>query len=108
MAGATAGSCDLMTASLPRLDLETGAVQPDDLEPGIKFLLPGIVDIHGDAFERHITPRPGTRFPLDLALASNDHSLTGAGITSFFLQHYRWLRTKYPLTCNGSRVAGSY
>ncbi|MCG8611740.1 MAG: alpha-D-ribose 1-methylphosphonate 5-triphosphate diphosphatase [Pseudomonadales bacterium] len=48
------------------------------------YLLPGIIDVHGDAFERHITPRAGTELPLDLAIAANDHSLIGAGITSFF------------------------
>ncbi|MEO0408494.1 MAG: hypothetical protein AAF289_14195 [Cyanobacteria bacterium P01_A01_bin.135] len=35
-------------------------------------LLPGIVDIHGDAFERMICPRPGVSLPLDMALVEND------------------------------------
>ena len=48
------------------------------------FLVPGIIDIHGDAFERQITPRVGTILPLDLAIAANDNSLIGAGITTFF------------------------
>ena len=48
------------------------------------YLLPGIIDLHGDAFERHITPRTGTLFPLDLALAANDASLVANGITTFF------------------------
>lgn len=48
------------------------------------YLLPGIIDLHGDAFERHITPRAGTAFPLDLALAANDASLIANGITTFY------------------------
>lgn len=48
------------------------------------YLLPGIIDLHGDAFERHITPRAGTVFPLDLALAANDASLIANGITTFY------------------------
>ncbi|MEQ9547232.1 MAG: alpha-D-ribose 1-methylphosphonate 5-triphosphate diphosphatase [Marinobacter sp.] len=48
------------------------------------FLVPGIIDLHGDAFERHITPRAGTLFPLELALASNDASLVANGITTFY------------------------
>lgn len=48
------------------------------------YLVPGMVDLHGDAFERHITPRTGTLFPLDLALAANDASLVANGITTFF------------------------
>jgi alpha-D-ribose 1-methylphosphonate 5-triphosphate diphosphatase len=27
------------------------------------MVLPGIIDIHGDAFERQIQPRPGIDFP---------------------------------------------
>lgn len=48
------------------------------------YLLPGIIDLHGDAFERHITPRAGTLFPLELALAANDASLIANGITTFY------------------------
>lgn len=48
------------------------------------YLVPGIIDLHGDAFERHITPRTGTLFPLELALAANDASLVANGITTFF------------------------
>ncbi|MDA0267682.1 MAG: alpha-D-ribose 1-methylphosphonate 5-triphosphate diphosphatase [Cyanobacteria bacterium] len=47
-------------------------------------LLPGIVDIHGDAFERMICPRPGVNLPLGMALIENDQALLGAGITTFF------------------------
>ncbi|MEM9906216.1 MAG: alpha-D-ribose 1-methylphosphonate 5-triphosphate diphosphatase, partial [Cyanobacteria bacterium P01_D01_bin.44] len=47
-------------------------------------LLPGIVDIHGDAFERMICPRPGVSFPLEIALAENDRTLLSAGITTFY------------------------
>lgn len=47
-------------------------------------LLPGIVDIHGDAFERKICPRPGVTLPLDMALVENDLALLSAGITTFF------------------------
>jgi len=54
------------------------------LNGGGGYLLPGIIDLHGDAFERHITPRAGTIFPLDLALAANDASLIANGITTFY------------------------
>jgi alpha-D-ribose 1-methylphosphonate 5-triphosphate diphosphatase len=48
------------------------------------YILPGIIDLHGDAFERDITPRAGTHFPLDLALAANDANLIANGITTFY------------------------
>lgn len=63
------------------------AVTPNDYMPidatGL-WMLPGIVDIHGDAFERMICPRPGVSFPLDMALIENDRALLSAGITTFF------------------------
>lgn len=44
--------------------------------------LPGIVDIHGDAFERQIQPRPGVVFDHALALADTDRQLITNGITT--------------------------
>jgi len=48
------------------------------------LVLPGIVDLHGDAFERDCSPRPGVSFPLPMAVAANDASLIANGITSSF------------------------
>ncbi|MEM9214381.1 MAG: alpha-D-ribose 1-methylphosphonate 5-triphosphate diphosphatase [Cyanobacteria bacterium P01_F01_bin.150] len=47
-------------------------------------MLPGLVDIHGDAFERMICPRPSTTLPMSMALLENDRALLAAGITTFF------------------------
>jgi alpha-D-ribose 1-methylphosphonate 5-triphosphate diphosphatase len=46
--------------------------------------LPGIVDIHGDAFERQMMPRPGVDFPIDVALIDTDRQLIANGITTAF------------------------
>ncbi len=46
------------------------------------LVLPGILDFHGDAFERQIMPRPGVRFPLDVALLDTDRQLAANGITT--------------------------
>ncbi|MGK7940636.1 MAG: alpha-D-ribose 1-methylphosphonate 5-triphosphate diphosphatase [Crocosphaera sp.] len=48
------------------------------------LMLPGIVDIHGDAFERAIAPRPGSHFPLNMGILENDRHLIASGITTFF------------------------
>lgn len=48
------------------------------------LVLPGIVDIHGDAFERQIQPRPGVGFPIDLALRDTEAQLLANGITTEF------------------------
>jgi alpha-D-ribose 1-methylphosphonate 5-triphosphate diphosphatase len=47
-----------------------------------RLLLPGIVDLHGDAFERSLMPRPGVRFPTALALDEADRAMAGFGITT--------------------------
>lgn len=48
------------------------------------LLLPGLVDIHGDAFERQLQPRPGVDFPADIALIDTDRQLLANGITTAF------------------------
>jgi alpha-D-ribose 1-methylphosphonate 5-triphosphate diphosphatase len=48
------------------------------------LVLPGIVDIHGDAFERQIMPRPGVGFPVPMALLDTDRQLVANGITTAF------------------------
>ena len=48
------------------------------------LVLPGIVDIHGDAFERQMQPRPGIEFPTPLALADTEAQLLSNGITTAF------------------------
>lgn len=48
------------------------------------LVLPGIVDIHGDAFERQLQPRPGIDFPVALALAETERQLLANGITTAF------------------------
>ena len=47
-------------------------------------MLPGIVDIHGDAFERQIHPRTKSAIPMDIALADTDRQMISNGITTAF------------------------
>ncbi len=48
------------------------------------LVLPGIVDIHGDAFERQLQPRPGVDFPPSVALADTEAQLLANGITTAY------------------------
>ena len=48
------------------------------------LVLPGIVDLHGDAFERQMMPRPGVDFPVDVALVDSDRQAIGNGITTVY------------------------
>ncbi|WP_419759439.1 alpha-D-ribose 1-methylphosphonate 5-triphosphate diphosphatase [Acidisoma sp.] len=48
------------------------------------IVLPGIVDLHGDAFERQVQPRPGVDFPMNLAVTETEAQLLANGITTAF------------------------
>ena len=56
--------------------------------PGIDanglLVLPGIVDLHGDAFERQMMPRPGVDFPVDVARIDSDRQAISNGITTVY------------------------
>ena len=74
------------------LDCEAGVITgvgaQANAERGIDarglLVLPGIVDIHGDAFERQMMPRPGVGFPIDVALLESDRQAIANGITTVF------------------------
>ncbi len=61
-----------------------GAARGMRLDASGLLVLPGIVDIHGDAFERQIQPRPGVDFPMPLALRDTEAQLLANGITTAF------------------------
>ncbi len=46
------------------------------------WLLPGLVEVHTDNLERHVTPRPRTHFPMAGALPAHDAEIAAAGITT--------------------------
>lgn len=47
-------------------------------------LAPALVDVHGDAFERQVMPRPGVFFPTDAALLDTDRQLAANGIATAY------------------------
>lgn len=55
------------------------------------YLLPGIIDLHGDGFERHLNPRPSASFDKIMGLQSTERELAANGITTAYLaQAYSW------------------
>ncbi|MGY2261686.1 alpha-D-ribose 1-methylphosphonate 5-triphosphate diphosphatase [Pseudomonas sp. SDO55104_S430] len=48
------------------------------------FLLPGLVELHTDNLEKHMTPRPGVDWPSRPAVLSHDAQIIAAGITTVF------------------------
>lgn len=53
-------------------------------DAGGLLALPGIVDLHGDAFERQLMPRPGVHFDAVTALIDTDRQLLANGITTAY------------------------
>mgnify|MGYP000037089579 CR=1 FL=1 len=54
------------------------------IDLGDKKITPGIIDLHGDAIEKELEPRPGAVFPIHLSVAELDKKLSMAGITTMF------------------------
>jgi alpha-D-ribose 1-methylphosphonate 5-triphosphate diphosphatase len=54
-------------------------------------ILPGIIDVHGDGFERHLAPRRGAMRDLSVGLAATEAELAANGITTAILaQFWSW------------------
>jgi alpha-D-ribose 1-methylphosphonate 5-triphosphate diphosphatase len=51
------------------------------------YVLPGIIDLHGDAFERHLAPRPSAPFPMHTALVGTDRDAAANGVTTAWMAH---------------------
>lgn len=60
----------------------SGAAGAIDLEGD--YLLPGLVEMHTDNFERHLMPRPKVHWAELPALLAHDAEVTAAGITTVF------------------------
>lgn len=81
---------DIIETSLEIAGGEIAALSPDSahgalgLDAAGLLVLPGIVDLHGDAFERQLMPRPGVDFPVDVALMDSDRQAIANGITTVF------------------------
>lgn len=66
-------------------DIATGPTSaPDSLDLEGDYLLPGLVELHTDNLEKHLTPRPKVRWPVTPALMAHDTDVSAAGITTVF------------------------
>ncbi|MEO0540811.1 MAG: alpha-D-ribose 1-methylphosphonate 5-triphosphate diphosphatase [Cyanobacteria bacterium P01_A01_bin.105] len=61
----------------PGLAQSPGAIDGDG-----EYLLPGLIELHTDNFERCLSPRPGVRWPLAAAATYHDRDLAAAGVTT--------------------------
>lgn len=49
-----------------------------------RYILPGFIDLHSDAIEKEIEPRPNSFFPVSIATVELDKRLAACGVTTIF------------------------
>lgn len=57
---------------------------PQAQDLGGDYLLPGLVELHTDNLEKHMSPRPGVDWPSTSAVLTHDAQIVAAGITTVF------------------------
>lgn len=82
--GLITGNIAISDGQIKHIDAVTDHNGRENLNLDGCYVFPGIVDLHGDAFERAITPRSGVSFPISQGIAENDLALISSGITTFF------------------------
>ncbi|MFK7764362.1 MAG: alpha-D-ribose 1-methylphosphonate 5-triphosphate diphosphatase [Roseobacter sp.] len=61
-----------------------GPVRGDVIDGRGLILAPALIDVHGDAFERQLMPRPNVFFPIDAAVIDTDRQLAANGIATAY------------------------
>ncbi len=65
-------------------EIGTGPVASPAVDCAGDYLSPGLIELHTDNLERHISPRPKVDWPHDAAIVAHDAELAGAGISTVF------------------------
>ncbi len=66
-------------------DIESGTGVPGGaMDMQGDYLAPGLVELHTDNLERHLSPRPKVDWPYRAAILAHDRELAGTGITTVF------------------------
>ncbi len=56
--------------------------RPGAIDLNGDYVVPGVVELHTDALDKHALPRPGMRWPETAAVLAHDAQLAAAGITT--------------------------
>ena len=56
----------------------------ETLDAAGRYVLPGLIDLHSDAIEKQLEPRPGVAVPEELAFLEMDRYFASSGITTGF------------------------
>lgn len=82
---------EMVDQPLTRADGRVAEGDAPELDLTGYLVLPGIIDLHGDGFERHLTPRPTAPFDKRSALRSATAELAVNGVTAAWLsQSWSW------------------
>ncbi|MEL6619958.1 MAG: alpha-D-ribose 1-methylphosphonate 5-triphosphate diphosphatase [Pseudomonadota bacterium] len=66
-------------------EIGTGAALPSGaLDCDGDYVAPGLIELHTDNLERHMSPRPHVPWPHGPAILAHDRELAGTGITTVF------------------------
>jgi alpha-D-ribose 1-methylphosphonate 5-triphosphate diphosphatase len=79
-----AGSLEVADGRIARIRERSGGNSVCRIDARGLLLLPGFVDVHSDAIETTIQPRPGGRFPYAMAITELDKQLVSCGITTIY------------------------
>lgn len=77
------GSLLLRDGRIAEVSAGATAVKGAD-DMGGDYVLPGLIDLHTDHFEKHVLPRPGTRWNMVSAVLAHDAQMAAGGITTSF------------------------
>jgi len=77
------------------LTFSDGVIQAEQVKRQVDLsgyiIVPGIVDVHGDGFERHLAPRRGAMKQMDEGVLAAEAELAANGIsTAVLAQFYSW------------------
>jgi alpha-D-ribose 1-methylphosphonate 5-triphosphate diphosphatase len=61
-----------------------GPAQGEVIDARGLILAPALIDVHGDAFERQLMPRPDVYFPVEAAVIDTDRQLASTGIATAY------------------------
>jgi alpha-D-ribose 1-methylphosphonate 5-triphosphate diphosphatase len=77
------GALSVLDGRIVAID-DGGTAVAGAIDLGGDYLMPGMVEVHTDNFERHLMPRPKVRWPALPALMAHDAEVAAAGITTVF------------------------
>ncbi|MCM3628697.1 alpha-D-ribose 1-methylphosphonate 5-triphosphate diphosphatase [Paenibacillus glycanilyticus] len=71
-------------ASIQQYEQSCGGEPLTPINAAGRYILPGLIDIHNDAIEKEVQPRPNTLFPLTMSFLEFERKMPHHGITTMY------------------------